>query len=257
MNNYSHQLMAMFQIMAIFWTLNTSVFSQGLSAIEIIKKADEKQRGDYSHGEMKMTIIRPDWTRETTMKMWSYKDELSLILITAPARDKGTSFLKRSREMWNWQPTIDRVIKLPPSMMSQSWMGSDFTNDDLVKQSSIIYDYAHNITGEANVEDRNCWEITLIPKEDAAVVWGKVIIWIDKKDFLELKTEFYDEDDYLVNTMYGREIGKLGGKILPHILEVIPADKEGHITRIEYLNLNFSTPIKESFFSIRNMQKVR
>lgn len=241
----------------LFGSYTHPLISQDLKAIDIVRKADEKQRGDYSQGEMKMTIVRPEWSRETTMKMWSYKDDLSLILVTNPARDKGTAFLKRYKEMWNWQPTIDRVIKLPPSMMSQSWMGSDFTNDDLVKQSSIIYDYEHEITGEEKLLDRMCWVITLTPKEEAAVVWGKVVSWIDQKDYLQLKTEFYDEDEYLVNTMYGLDIGTLGGKTLPTRLEVIPEDEEGHLTRIEYISLDFSTPIKESFFSIRNMQKVR
>lgn len=234
-----------------------TVHSQNLTAVQIVEKADQKQRGEYSQGEIKMSIVRPDWSRDMTLKMWSYKDDLSLILVTSPARDKGTAFLKRYREMWNWQPSIDRVIKMPPSMMSQSWLGSDFTNDDLVKQSSIIYDYDHEITGEATLENRLCWEITLIPKDDAAVVWGKVTLWIDKKDFLQLKTEFYDEDDYLVNTMYGKEITPLGGRLLPRILEVVPAEEEDNLTRIEYLDLDFSTPIKEDFFSIRNMQRVR
>ena len=247
----------LFSFVAILLLSFSYVHAQDLQAIEIVRKSDEKQRGDYSQGEMKMTIVRPDWSRETTMKMWSYKDDLALILVTGPARDKGTAFLKRYKEMWNWQPTIDRVIKLPPSMMSQSWMGSDFTNDDLVKQSSIIYDYAHKIIGEQEIQNRTCWKIELTPKEEAAVVWGKVISWIDKKDFLQLKTEFYDEDGYLVNTMFGLDIGDLGGKILPTKLEVIPAEDEGHLTRIEYISLDFSTPIKESFFSIRNMQKVR
>ena len=240
-----------------FILVSDDMKSQTLTAIEIITRADEKQRGEYSQGEMTMSIIRPEWSRDMTMKMWSYKDELSLILVTSPARDKGTAFLKRNREMWNWQPSIDRVIKMPPSMMSQSWLGSDFTNDDLVKQSSIIKDYDHAITGEASIEDRACWELTLTPKDEAAVVWGKVVVWVDKKDFLQLKTEFYDEDDYLVNTMYGKQITKLGDRILPKILEVVPAEEEGHMTRIEYLSLDYSKPISDGFFSIRNMQRVR
>lgn len=234
-----------------------SSFAQDITALDIVKEADDKLRGEYSQGEIKMSIIRPDWKREMTMKSWSSGDDYSLILVTGPARDKGTAFLKREREMWNWQPTIDRVIKMPPSMMSQSWMGSDFTNDDLVKQSSIVVDYNHEITGEAILEDRKCWEITLMPKEEAAVVWGKVKIWVSQKEFLQLKTEFYDEDDYLVNTMYGKKIGKIGGRILPLIMEVVPADEEGHMTKIEYLSLNFDKPIKDNFFSVQSMKRVR
>jgi len=245
-----------FSILLVF-TIFTSTQAQELSALEIITKADEQQRGDYNQGTIKMSIIRPDWTREMTMKTWSNGTDYTAILVTQPARDKGTAFLKREREMWNWQPSIDRVIKMPPSMMSQSWMGSDFTNDDLVKQSSIVVDYTHEITGEATLEDRLCWEITLTPTEEAAVVWGKVISWVDQKDFLQLKTEFYDEDDYLVNTMHGKSIAEMGGRILPTILEVVPADEEGHLTRVEYQKMDFKTPIKKNFFSIQQLKRLR
>ncbi len=233
-------------------------FSQsGPDPTEIIRKADEKTRGASSEGEIKMTIVRPTWTREVQMKTWSYGDEYSLIYITAPARDKGTAFLKREKELWNWQPTIDRVIKLPPSMMMQSWMGSDFTNDDLIKESSIISDYEHELLGSDTIDGRDCYQIQLIPKPDAPVVWGRILIWVDKKDYLQLRSEFYDEDDYLVNTMYGREVKEFDGVLLPSILEVVPEEEEGHKTIIEYLALEFNTGIKPSFFGVQNMKRVR
>jgi outer membrane lipoprotein-sorting protein len=238
-------------------TAMTPVQAQDLTAREIIKRSDEKMRGESSRGEMKMTIIRPTWTREMSMKMWSLGDDYSLILVTAPARDKGTAFLKRDKEIWNWQPTIDRVIKLPPSMMMQSWLGSDFTNDDLIRESSILEDYEHRLLGSEVIDGRDCYQIEMIPKEEAAVVWGKVIVWIDKVEFIQLKTEFYDEDDYLVNTMLGKEIKDLGGKQLASVLEVIPADEEGHMTRIEYVSLEFDIAIEESFFSVQNMKRVK
>lgn len=243
-----------------FFLLTTAmapVQAQDLTAREIIKKSDEKVRGESSRGEMKMTIIRPSWTREMSMKMWSLGDDYSLILVTAPARDKGTAFLKRDKEIWNWQPTIDRVIKLPPSMMMQSWLGSDFTNDDLIRESSILEDYEHRLLGAEVIDGRDCYQIEMIPKEEAAVVWGKVIVWIDKVEFIQLKTEFYDEDDYLVNTMLGKKIKDLGGKQLASVLEVIPADEEGHMTRIEYVSLEFDIAIEESFFSVQNMKRVK
>ena len=228
-----------------------------LSALEIIQKADALAKGKTSQGEMKMTIVRPTWTREMTMKSWSKGDAYSLIVVTGPARDKGSAFLKRKREMWNWQPTIDRVIKMPPSMMSQSWMGSDFTNDDLVKQSSIVTDYDHELLGSEELEGYDCYQIQLLPHEDAAVVWGKVIIWISKKGFMQLKTEFYDEDDYLVNTLLGKNVREFDGKLLPATLEVIPADEEGNKTIVEQLSLQFDRPMKEAFFSIQSMKRAR
>ncbi len=245
-------------VLLLSLSLSLSSFAQGdPTALEIIKKSDEKARGITSQGEIKMTIVRPTWTREMTMKSWSKGDDYSLILVTGPARDKGSAFLKREKEMWNWQPTIDRVIKMPPSMMSQSWMGSDFTNDDLVKQSSIVVDYNHKLLGKEEIEGYECYKIELIPHEEAAVVWGKIVIWISSQEYMQLKTEFYDEDDYLVNTILGKEVKEMGGKLLPARMEVIPADEEGNKTIIEQLSLSFDKPIKDAFFSIQSMKRAR
>ncbi len=230
---------------------------QSLSALEIVRKADEKVRGKTSMAEMKMTIVRPTWSREVTMKSWGKGEQMALILITGPARDKGMAFLKRDNEIWNWQPAIDRVIKLPPSMMMQSWMGSDFTNDDLVKESSAIQDYTHRLIGSEQVEGRECHKIEMVPKEEAAVVWGKVLVWIDKKDFMQMKATFFDEDGFLVNTMYGKDIKMLGGKLLPGRMEVVPADEPGKKTIIEYLRLEFDRPIEDAFFSMQNLKRVK
>ncbi|MCG8331862.1 MAG: outer membrane lipoprotein-sorting protein [Chitinophagales bacterium] len=242
---------------ALIMALGLMSFTVDPPAKEIIKKADAKLRGETSIATLKMSIVRPSWTREMTMKSWSKGTEYSLILLTAPARDKGTAFLKREKEIWNWQPTIDRTIKLPPSMMMQSWMGSDFTNDDLVRESSIVEDYTHVLMGTEAVEGRPSYKIEMTPKPDAPVVWGKIIIWIDKEEYMQMKTEFYDEDGYLVNTMLGKAPKDFDGKLLPSRMEIIPADEEGHKTVIEYLNMEFDEPIKEQFFSIQNMKRVK
>ena len=244
-------------VLALTLITTFTAYSQNMTAKEIIQKADQKQRGETSVGELKMTIIRPTWKREMVMKSWSKGSEYMLILVTGPARDKGTAFLKRENEIWNWQPTIDRTIKLPPSMMMQSWMGSDFTNDDLVRESSIVIDYTHQLMGTENIEGRKCYKIELTPKENAPVVWGKVLSWIDTEEFMQMKAEFYDEDGYLVNTMYGKNVKKMDDRLLPSVLEVVPADEEGHKTVVEYLDLDFHEPLKESFFSIQNMKRVR
>ncbi len=238
--------------------LTTTLMASGQGATEIIKKADERARGiTSSQGEMKMTIVRPNWSREITIKSWSKGTDYSLMLITGPPRDKGTAFLKRDKEIWNWQPSIDRAIKLPPSMMMQSWMGSDFKNDDLVRESSVVVDYTHKLLGSEEIDGREAYKIELIPKEDAPVVWGKVISWIGKEHYLQLKSEFYDEDDYLVSTMLGKEIKMLGGRLLPSKLEMIPADEEGKKTVIEQLSLEFDVPVKTQFFSLQNMKRIR
>jgi outer membrane lipoprotein-sorting protein len=204
-----------------------------------------------------MKIIRPGWSREIRMKAWSKGDHYTLIKILAPARDKGVAYLKVGKEIWNWQPSIERSIKLPPSMMGQSWMGSDFSNDDLVRESSEVRDYTHRIIGSDTLQGRECWKIELRPKEDAAVVWGKIIMWISKKDYLELRAEFYDEDATLINIMKASDIKNMNGRIIPTRLEMIPADKPKQKTVIVYEDIQFDIPIPDRFFSLQNMKKVR
>ena len=142
-------------------------------------------------------------------------------------------------------------------MMSQSWMGTDFSNDDLVKEASIVSDYDHSIVGEAIIEGRNCYIIEMIPKPSAAVIWGKVKAWIDKKDYLMLKIAYFDEDNELINTMLGSDIKTMGGKLLPTRMEMTPADKKGNKTVLIYNSLEFDKPISDSFFTTQNMSKVK
>lgn len=246
--------------MAITMIMVLGVFSlhaQDLTAEEIVKKADEKMRGKSAKTEMMIKIVRPTWERTMSMVSWSKGTELSMTLLTAPAKDKGTVFLKRHKEIYNWLPSIERSIKMPPSMMMQSWMGTDLTNDDLVKESSIIEDYTHSIVGNEKVEGRECWKIKLVPKPNAPVVWGMIYSWIDKKDFIQMKTEFYDEDEYLVNTMLAGDIKTMGGKVIASRIEVIPADKDGHKTVMTTQSIEFDIPIEESFFTTQNMKKVK
>lgn len=142
-------------------------------------------------------------------------------------------------------------------MMSQSWMGTDFSNDDLVKEASVIEDYEHKIVGEELVEGRNCYVIELLPKASAAVIWGKVSMWIDKKDYLMLKVAYFDEDNELVNTMQCSDIKTTGGKLLATRMEMIPADKKGNKTVLIYNSLEFDKPIADTFFTTQNMPKVK
>ena len=234
-----------------------SSFLSAQDASEIIKKVDQKMRGNSSSSDMTMKIIRPDWSREISMKGWSLGTDYSLILITAPARDQGTAFLKRDKELWNWQPTIDRVVKLPPSMMTQSWMGSDFTNDDLVKESSIVHDYNHFIRGDTTITNRDAWKLELIPREDAPVVWGRIMVYVSKADYIELLVKYFDEDDFLINTMILSDIRELGGRVIPTQMEMIPAEDPENRTVILYNDIQFDIGIREDFFSIQKMKRIR
>jgi outer membrane lipoprotein-sorting protein len=242
----------------IFIIIAVSARAQNLTAKEIVKKADAKMRGEKSsYSTMKMTIIRPTWERTIGFKNWTKGTEYSLALITAPAKEKGQAYLKRENEMWSWNPTINRMIKLPPSMLAQGWMGSDFTNDDLLNESSVVVDYTHRKLGEEDIAGRKCHKIELIPLEDAAVVWGKIYIWISVNDYLWMKAEYYDEDNYLIKTELAYDIKNMDGRIIPAKYELIPADKQGHKTVVVMNEIKFNIPISDSFFSQQNMKKVR
>jgi outer membrane lipoprotein-sorting protein len=228
-----------------------------LDAKTIIRKADEKLKGKSSQGKMEMTIIRPDWQRTLSMKVWTLGVDYSLIYITAPAKEKGQVFLKRKRDMWNWMPTIERMIKIPPSMMMQSWMGSDFTNDDLVNQSSIVKDYTHTLLGEDTIRGQVCYKIELIPKEDAPVVWGKIITWITVDGLNQWKSEYYDEDDYLINTENCYDLKWMGDREIPSRYEIIPEEEPGQKTVLKFVDMVFNKEIKEGFFSQQNMKRIK
>ncbi|MHC1703492.1 MAG: outer membrane lipoprotein-sorting protein [Tenuifilaceae bacterium] len=238
--------------------ISANSFSQPTSATDIVKRADDKMRGEKSsYSVMSMKIVRSTWERTISFKSWGKGTELSLVYITGPARDKGQAFLKVNQEMWSWNPQINRTIKLPTSMLSQGWMGSDFTNDDLLNQRSIVVDYNHEIVGEESVSGELCHKISLQPKPDAPVVWGKILMWISKKHDIILKTEYFDEDNYLVKSEIGKDLKDLSGRYMPTTFELIPADEEGNMTVVKIEEIKFNIPIEDSFFSQQNMQRIR
>ncbi|OQX96177.1 MAG: outer membrane lipoprotein-sorting protein [Bacteroidetes bacterium 4572_117] len=245
------------KVLILTTVLLFSVLVSAQNATEIIKKANDKERGITNKGTMTMTIVRPTWQRTVKFKTWGKGRDFSLTLITYPAKEKGQTFLKRKNELWNWNPTISRMIKLPPSMMSQAWMGSDYTNDDILKESSIVVDYTHKIIGSEKVSGYECHKIEMIPKEEAAVVWGKLIKWVSKKDYLQLKSVYYDEDGYVVKTEIGRDVKKMGGRLLPTKIEILPEDEPGNKTLVIINNIEFDVPMKETFFSQQMMKRVR
>ena len=235
----------------------STLVAQDLTATEIVKKADDKFNGEKSsYSVMSMTVIRPDWQRTIEFRNWSLGRDYALTLITTPAKEAGQTFLKRTSEMWSWNPSISRLIKLPPSMMSQGWMGSDYTNDDILRESSVVNDYTHQIMGEETIDGRLCYKIQLTAKEGASIVWGKQIQWIDKKEFLILKTELYDEDGYLVRTEKGSDIKIMDGRSVTSKIELIPQDEPDNRTILEIREIKFNVPVEESFFSQQNMKKV-
>jgi len=237
---------------------SNSALGQTLTATDIVRKADEKFNGELSsYSVMSMTIVRPSWQRTIEIKSWSLGRDYALALITSPAKEAGQTFLKRNSEMWSWNPSINRLIKLPPSMMSQGWMGSDYTNDDILRESSVVNDYIHEIESEEVIAGRLCYKIRMNAKGNASIVWGKQVRWIDKKDFLVMKVELYDEDGYLVRTESGSDIKTMDGRTITSKIRLVPQDEPVNSTIIEIKEIKFNLPLEEGFFSQQNMKRVR
>ncbi len=232
--------------------------AQAVNATDIVRNADEKFNGEKSsYSVMSMTIVRPGWQRTIEFKSWTLGKDYALAVITAPSKEAGQTFLKRGSEMWSWNPSINRLIKLPPSMMSQGWMGSDYTNDDILKESSVVTDYTHELAGEENIEGRSCYKIKMIAREEASIVWGKQIRWIDRQDFLVLKAELYDEDGALVRSETASDIKTMDGRTITSKIELVPEEEPENKTLLKILEIKYNIDVGESFFSQQNMKRVR
>ncbi len=240
-------------ILTLLLLVSLSIFAQ--TADEIVKKAYDKSEGTSQYADMTMQIIRPRWQREISMSFCNLDKNYSLVLITNPAKDKGQTYLKVDNEMWMWNPTISRIIKLGPSMMSQGWMNSDYSNDELMNAGSIITDYDKKIIDSETISGKDCWKIELTPKTNTAIIWGKQVLWISKDAYLILKNEFYDEDNFLVKTHLSSEIKTMDGRQIPTKFEIISEDNPDNKTIITINDIKFNIKVDKSFFSQQNMRK--
>ena len=221
--------------------------------LAIIDEVDRLMRGESSTGRMRMEIDTENWSRTLEMQVWSLGTEYSLIRVESPPREAGTATLKVENEVWNYLPRADRTIKIPPSMMLGSWMGSHITNDDLVKESRIIEDYDIVISFEGERDGDEVWEFTMTPKPEAPVIWGSIEQAIRKGDRMPLWTRYYDEDGTLSRTITLSDFGPMGGRTVPARTVIEPADAAER-TVVTYLELEFDAGLEESFFSLRNLR---
>lgn len=227
----------------------------GQDPAAIIRNMEQIMYGQSSYAEMTMRIERPRYEREISMRTWSLGSDYSMIIVTAPARDEGTAYLMRDNDIWNYDPRIDRTTRLPSSMMSQSWMGSDFTNDDLVRDTDPVEDFELELLRTEEYQGRQAYVIELIPKADTPIVWGRVLMWISTDDYIQLRVENYDQRGDLANTMELDRITRLGGREIPSRITVTPADEENHRTVMTYEAMEFGVDLDEGFFTRRNMQR--
>jgi len=222
----------------------------------IVKKVDELYRAKTSQGEMEMHITTPNWERTMRMKMWTKGMDQTFITILSPKKDKGISTLRMDREMWNYFPKINKVMKIPPSMMMGSWMGSDFTNDDLVKESSLMDDYSAKLITPPDAESDKYY-LELKPKAQTASVWGKIIVTAMRDTYMPISQEFYDEKGKKMRIMLFKDIKEMGGRTIPTVMELIPLNKKNHKTVIRYISATFDKPLGKDVFTLRNLKKKR
>jgi outer membrane lipoprotein-sorting protein len=210
-------------------------------------------RGKTSISTVEMTVHRPNWERVMTIKAWTKGQDESLFRIISPPKDEGNGTLKKKRQMWTFNPKVNRVIKIPPSMMSQSWLGSDFSNNDLSKSDSLIHDYSHTIIGTETHEDKKVYVIKSIPKPEAPVVWGMQKLKI-REDHIFLEQTFFDEDLEPVKMLTTLQIQMLGGKLFPKVWKMRKADVGDEYTLLEYEELTFDKQLPDSMFTLSSLK---
>ena len=226
------------------------------SATQIVRDAVDHWRGLSSYTVMSMVIHRPDWERSMTMEAWTKGDERALVRVIEPKKDRGNGTLTQDNNMWTFSPKVNRVIKVPSSMMGQSWMGSDFSNKDVARADDIIDQYDHKLLGADTVDGAMTYRIESIPHEDAAVVWGSEVLTI-REDHVVLEHAFYDQDGNLVKTLKSLETGEMGGRAIAKRQRMMKTETPDEWTEIAVLEVEYDIDLKDSLFTLSNLRNPR
>jgi outer membrane lipoprotein-sorting protein len=227
-----------------------------IDAATIIKAAMDQWRGTTSHSTMSMTIHRPDWERTMTMEAWTAGEKKSLIRVLKPKKDVGNGTLLLDKKMWTFSPKINRVIKIPSSMMSQNWMGSDFSNKDVARSADIIDQYTHNLINTENSEGHKVYVIQSVPKEDSPVVWGKEVLRI-RDDYVMLEHTFYDQDMKPIKRMQTLQVGMMGGRMVAIQERMAKLETPNEYTEINIISAVFNIKVSDSTFTLSNLRNPR
>ena len=236
--------------------LTVSVCSADIEPRDLIQKAMDHWRGTSSYSEMSMTIHRPDWERSMSMRSWTRGEKTSLVRVTEPKKDAGNGTLLKDNNMWTFAPKVNRIIKVPSSMMSQSWMGSDFSNKDISKSTDIIDQYDHHLLETRKKDGHTIFVIESIPHEEAAVVWGKEVLTI-RDDHVLLEQQFWDQDGILVKTMKALEVKELGGRTVASIIRMGKVDTPDEWTEMSVQAIEFDVSHPDSLFTLSNLRNPR
>ncbi len=262
--NYVYLLNPSFSMLSAHFSSRTAllfllVFGTSLcdsqTAHDIIKKAEDALRGKSSEGTFEMTVVTPEFTRTLKMRSWWVGEKKSLITIIEPKKERGNKWLKIGTEMWNYLKATETTIKIPPSMMLQSWNGSDFSNDDLVRESSMAKDYAADLVGEEEISGEPSWKLRLLPHPDAPVVWGKLYVWVRKRDVIPSIVQYYDEKGTLVRSMIYSDVRTIGGRTIPTTWTMKSETEKGHTTTFVILDISFDVDIPDRIFSFRELER--
>ena len=222
---------------------------------EILDKVEKLLWGRTVQGKYEMTIATPRWQRTLGLRLWMDRPRRSFVRIVSPAKEAGIGSLRIGTEMWNYLPNVERIVKIPPSMMLQPWMGSDFTNDDLVKESSILDDYTHEVLATVQLDGEAVVQVEAVPKPDAAVVWGRILYWVRRTDTMPLKLEFFSERGERVRVLAFADVRQVGGRLLPTRWDMRPDAKPGNSTTVVLEEAVFDRPVDDEIFSQRNLQR--
>jgi len=234
----------------------SSAQAQEPDAAQLVRQAMDHWRGVTSVSDMTMTIHRPDWERSMTMQSWSKGDKLSLVRVLEPKKDAGNGTLLNDNNMWTFSPKINRIIKVPSSMMSQSWMGSDFSNKDISKSTDIIDQYDHELTSLEERDGHSYYTITSIPHEEAAVVWGKEVMTI-RDDYVLIEQQFWDQDGVLVKAMKTLDIQVMGGRPVARVMRMGKADTPDEWTQLTSNSIEFDLDLPDRLFTLSSLRNPR
>ncbi|MGB5626877.1 MAG: outer membrane lipoprotein-sorting protein [Woeseiaceae bacterium] len=236
--------------------LSFAAEGQERDATQIVRDAVDHWRGLSSYTEMTMVIHRPDWERSMTMRAWTKGQDQSLVRVVEPKKDRGNGTLTDENSMWSFSPKVNRVIKVPSSMVGQSWMGSDFSNKDVARADDIIDQYDHSILNREELDGILVYDIESIPHEDAAVVWGREVLRI-REDHVVLEHAFFDQDGELVKKLVSLEVGEMGGRTIAKRQRMAKTHRPEEWTEISVNNVQYEIDLKDSLFTLSNLRNPR
>tara|TARA_R110000782_G_scaffold9026_1_gene29191 strand:- start:385 stop:1137 length:753 start_codon:yes stop_codon:yes gene_type:complete len=245
-----------FSLLTLLFLAPLAASSEAVDARQIVRDAIDHWRGISSYSEMTMTIHRPDWERSMTMSAWTKGQDHSLVRVLEPKKDRGNGTLTDDKNMWSYSPKINRVIKIPSSMMGQSWMGSDFSNKDVSRTDEIVDEYEHRILGTTKVDAVTVYDIESIPLEDAAVVWGREVLRI-RDDHIVLEHSFFDQDNVLVKQLKTLEIAEMGGRTIAARQRMVKADDPDEWTELAVITVDYDVDLPDSLFTRSSLRNPR